>query len=71
MTLFIEGKAYDTVNTFTQPICNYCKYYNQDGTCQAFPERIPDEILEGKNNHSRPLPEQQNTIIFVDIRENP
>jgi hypothetical protein len=39
-------------------LCSHCKNYVGDLSCFAFPERIPDEILEGKNNHSKPLPGQ-------------
>ena len=46
-------------------ICDFCKHclirhYN----CEAFPEGIPEEILEGKNRHSEPLPNQRNNIVF-------
>ncbi len=58
-------------DTFNHPICNRCKHYNQDGTCRAFPDRIPDEILDGENDHSKPLPEQDNELVFVEIEENP
>jgi hypothetical protein len=33
-------------------------------TCKAFPEGIPDEILEGKDKHLKPLPGQKNGIVF-------
>jgi hypothetical protein len=51
-------------------LCQNCKFYTGDLTCLAFPERIPDAILLGENNHSKPLPEQDNNIVFVDIKDN-
>ena len=49
-----------------QPICFFCKHFieGKDYKCQAFPEGIPNEILFGENDHSKPLPEQQNDIVF-------
>jgi hypothetical protein len=38
------------------PICNKCDRYFADGTCSAFPDGIPDEIMNGFNNHSAPYP---------------
>ena len=45
-------------------ICNRCKHTNsfRQG-CDAFPEDIPMEILLS-NEHSKPLPEQKNNIVF-------
>jgi len=34
------------------------------GSCKAFPEGIPIEILKGENKHSVPLDEQENDIVF-------
>ena len=46
-------------------ICFHCKNYIADLTCEAFfPERIPDEILTGFNNHKKPLRGQKNKIVF-------
>lgn len=45
-------------------ICDNCKHVYEDAFgCKAFPEGIPDEILE-RNEHSKPLPDQKNKIIF-------
>lgn len=59
------------------PICfkRGCKHYQgiaqPDGTelsecpvCRAFPDGIPEEILDGTNDHSEPLPEQTNIITY-------
>lgn len=56
-------------DTFVYPVCNNCRHDNGDGTCRAFPNGIPTKILIGKNNHSVPLPEQQNDITFEDERD--
>jgi hypothetical protein len=50
-------------NTFKFPICNKCKNYIKDLKCKAFNE-IPDEIILGFNDHSKPLANQDNDIVF-------
>ncbi|MCF8450211.1 MAG: hypothetical protein K9G49_10115 [Taibaiella sp.] len=45
-------------------LCNLCKHYIGNLSCLAFPEGIPEEILNGENNHSKPLPEQFDDIVF-------
>lgn len=53
---------------YEQPICLKCKHYNlEKGNCAAFPDQIPDEIYLGDNNHSEPLPDQGNDIVFEPI----
>ena len=51
-------------NPYFAPVCNECKNFTP-GTlsCKAF-SRIPDEILDGKNDHSKPLTNQNNNIVF-------
>jgi hypothetical protein len=44
-------------------ICNSCKHKKKGFSCDAFKE-IPDAIIEGKNKHTRPLPNQKNNIVF-------
>ncbi len=47
--------------------CNYCLHYHRANmagfSCDAF-KAIPREILTGKNDHSKPLPEQNNKIVY-------
>ena len=51
--------------TIEEPICFKCKHYDQDtATCAAFPTEIPDVIYLGENNHSKPLTDQGNDIVF-------
>jgi hypothetical protein len=46
-------------------ICDICKHIIvRRYTCEAFPMGIPEEILKGRNNHSKTLPEQENDIVF-------
>ena len=52
-------------STFNYPICNKCKNKLDGIRCFAF-NTIPDIILTGKNNHSIPLPEQTNDVIFEE-----
>ena len=50
---------------YVQPICFKCIHYLfETGTCKAFPNGIPDEIYLGDNHHRKPLPDQQNDIVF-------
>ncbi|MEK0194341.1 MAG: cytoplasmic protein [Oscillatoriales cyanobacterium] len=46
--------------------CNYCRYFRPEGTCPAFePGLIPIEIVSGQIKHTKPLPNQRNTIVYV------
>jgi hypothetical protein len=49
-------------------ICFKCKNFNTNG-CLAF-ENIPDEIISGKNKHTKPLPGQKNNIVFERGKPN-
>lgn len=55
--------------TIGAPICLDCKHYNiETGLCPAFaPDEIPDEIFIGDNKHTKPLPGQENEIVFEPI----
>lgn len=50
-------------------LCNNCKNYIGDLKCLAFPNEISQEILNGENDHSKPLPEQDNDIVFEPIED--
>lgn len=46
-------------------ICFECKHFDIfKGGCTAFPDGIPEEITSGENEHSIPLPDQPNDIVF-------
>lgn len=55
--------------TILKPICFQCKHFDiETSTCIAFlPGEIPDEIALGDNNHKKPLPGQENEIVFEPI----
>lgn len=56
---------------FLEPICFRCIHFDiETSTCKAFTNQIPDEILNGNNNHSRPLPDQGNDIVFEPKNDN-
>jgi len=45
--------------------CNYCRHFRADGTCPAFdPGIIPLIIVDGQIKHTKPLPNQKNTIVY-------
>lgn len=48
-------------------LCSMCKNYLIDNICSAFPKGIPEEILTGENDHSEPLPDQNNDIVFESV----
>lgn len=51
-------------------ICDLCGHILiRRHSCEAFPQGIPEEILNRRNNHSKPLPGQGNDIVF-DLRNN-
>lgn len=53
-------------------ICFKCKHFDKFGLnegCDAFPLGIPDEITSGNNDHSKPLKEQDNDIVFTPIKK--
>ena len=52
-------------------ICIKCKNYNViTNTCKAFNEEIPYEIYVGLNDHSEPLPNQDNDIVFEPLEND-
>lgn len=37
--------------------CVYCKHkHDTGGTCEAFPDGIPEKILLNKSDHTKPYP---------------
>ena len=48
--------------------CSFCKSNGFDLFCIAFPDGVPDEIIEGENDHSTPLPDQENDIVFEPVK---
>lgn len=49
----------------TIPVCFFCKHFNEEeGTCKAFPKKIPYEIIMEGEEHKKPLKDQKNNIVF-------
>jgi len=44
--------------------CIKCRFYNDTLKCEAFPNGIPDDILNGEFNHIKKHPKQKNDIVF-------
>ncbi len=59
----------------TKPIivCMFCKNLFLKGqvNCKAFPDKnsIPNDILIGKNDHTKIHPKQDNEMLFEPIEE--
>jgi hypothetical protein len=52
-------------------LCDLCKHYNGDeaGSCTAFVDEIPDDILSCEFLHFEPYPEQENNTTFELIED--
>ena len=46
----------DTCLNIINTICIKCRNYTGGGTCTAFPEDIPNDILDGSFIHTKPYP---------------
>lgn len=59
--------------TVFSPVCVNCKHYdvfdNDKWSCKAFPKGIPDIIIFGENDHTMPLKDQKNDIVFEPIEK--
>ena len=57
--------------TSMTPICAYCVHFHTDNrdseTCTAFPEGIPRDILDGRNNHMMPFPGDHG-VLFTPMK---
>ena len=53
---------------FDEPPCNSCKWFDRENldsvTCKAFPDGIPDQIMDGENSHVKPLIGQGNRVTY-------
>ena len=49
------------------PVCNKCLWYKGNAICLAFHDKIPSEILKGKDKHTTKYIEQKNNFIFEPI----
>ena len=44
--------------------CMACKHINFDGGCAAFPDEIPMYFADGQLEHTTPIADQGNDIVF-------
>ena len=51
---FQEAYENFAVDMIGEPLCMSCVHSHNDGTCKAFPNRIPLVILSGEVNHFLP-----------------
>ena len=49
--------------------CIECERYRKDGRCKAFPDGIPEEIITGQFDHTKPH-KGDNGIQFEPIKES-
>jgi len=50
------------------PICESCIHFTPlAGGCKAFPEGIPEEILES-NKHDKPIKGQKNDLVYMPVK---
>lgn len=54
----------------TKDLCLNCKHYWGALACAAFPDRIPDDILTGDNDHDAIFPGQVGAFVFEEIDLN-
>ena len=63
----MPNRQADVIGSYDIPICNKCKHYIDGIKCKAFKE-IPNEILDAKNNHTKPF-KGDNGIQFKPIED--
>lgn len=45
-------------------LCPTCKHYARDNKCPAFPDGIPDTILQGAQDHQKPVRGQVGDVVW-------
>ena len=57
----------ETVKSSISSVCAFCKHWKKESwySCDAF-EKIPEDIWEAKNNHTKPYP-GDNGILFEAV----
>lgn len=48
-------------------LCSNCKNYKTEYSCKAF-KKIPKSIFLGFKPHNKPLPGQENKIVFEPLK---
>lgn len=51
------------------PICTYCKHFQKPWTCTAFPDGIPQAIIESEHDHRTPH-EDDDGITFAPVDDD-
>jgi hypothetical protein len=49
--------------------CISCKHLQKGSVCKAFLFGIPDDILDGRTDHSKPIERQGNKYVFEPDEE--
>ena len=52
----------------TNLTCILCVNFISENECEAFKNGIAEEIVNGKNDHSKPIKGQENDIVFEEIK---
>ena len=57
--IFVLDDRHEIFNMYRSP-CATCRHYDSEHySCQAFPDGIPDSILEGNSQHNTVIPGQK------------
>ena len=61
----------DNIAPKNKSICAVCKNYNfkKALSCKAFPDGIPEIILNGEDNHTEPLKGQTGNYVFEELKD--
>lgn len=46
-------------------VCDSCKHFSHSLKCKAFPDGIPQDIIDGYHEHQTRHPEQDNDIVWT------
>lgn len=65
----MNNRRDENLDGYVSPICNKCRNFLSGDECLAF-RAIPNLVIEGKNDHSKPLSGQENSVIFEPIEED-
>lgn len=61
---FLDDR-HEILNVYLSP-CVSCKHFMEDDFyCDAYPDGIPDRILEGNSRHDTPQPDQTGDTLYA------
>jgi hypothetical protein len=49
--------------------CNFCRWYTGLGTCGAFPDGIPEDVVHGAVTHDEDLPGQESPGVHFEVAD--